>query len=228
MRHVDTVDLARRIPTASLTSSILVTRTIAAGQARQTSAPKIFVLELHMTRPLLLTIDGKTPAVDSTAFLAPTAAVSGDVVIAARASVFYGASVRGDMAPIRIGHDSNVQDNAVLHADPGAPCTLGARVTIGHGAVVHGCTVEDDCLIGMHATVMNHAVIGSGSLVAAGSVVLEGTRVPPRSLVAGTPGKVRRELTDEECSAMNRGAMDYVAQAQLHNEALRDTFTRTN
>lgn len=181
-----------------------------------------------MTRPLLLTIDGKAPAVDSTAFLAPTSAVSGDVVIAARASVFYGASIRGDLAPIRIGHESNVQDNAVLHADPGAPCTVGARVTIGHGAVVHGCTVEDDCLIGMHATVMNHALIGSGSLVAAGSVVLEGTRVPPRSLVAGTPGKVRRKLTDEECSAMNRGAMDYVAQAQLHNEALRDTFTRTN
>ena len=105
--------------------------------------------------PVVVAVGGVVPVIDGTVFVAPTAAVTGDVVVAARASVFYGASVRGDTAPIRIGQDSNVQDNAVLHADPGAPCTVGARVTIGHGAVVHGCTIEDDCLIGMHATVMN-------------------------------------------------------------------------
>ena len=97
---------------------------------------------------------------------------------------------------------------------------MGARVTIGHGAVVHGCTIEDDCLIGMHATVMNRAVIGSGSLIAAGALVVEGTVVPPGSLVAGVPGKVRREVTADEAAAIRRGATSYVRTAQLHRDAL--------
>jgi len=179
--------------------------------------------EMTVVGPVVMGVGGKSPVIDDTVFVAPTAAVTGDVVIGARASVFYGASVRGDTAPIRIGEDSNVQDNAVLHADPGAPGapgTVGARVTIGHGAVVHGCTIEDDCLIGMHATVMNRAVIGSGSLIAAGAVVVEGTVVPPGSMVAGVPGKVRREVTADEAAAIRRGATSYVRTAQLHRDAL--------
>ena len=127
-------------------------------------------------------------------------------------------SVRADTAAISVGAGSNLQDNVVLHADPGFPCSVGAGVSVGHAAVVHGCTVEDDCLIGMGATVLNGAVIGSGSLVAAGAVVLEGTVVPPRSLVAGVPAKVRRELTDEEFDGVKQNAARYVELARAHRE----------
>jgi carbonic anhydrase/acetyltransferase-like protein (isoleucine patch superfamily) len=167
----------------------------------------------------IITVAGKTPAADPSAFLAPTAVLSGDVEIAAGASAFYGVSVRGDTAPIRIGEGSNLQDNVVLHADEGFPCTVGAGVSVGHAAVVHGCTIEDNCLVGMSATVMNGAVVGQGSLVAAGAVVLEGTRIPPRSLVAGVPAKVRRELNDDEYQSVLNNAAHYVELAKLHREA---------
>ena len=117
-----------------------------------------------------------------------------------------------------MGAGSNLQDNVVLHADPDFPCTVGARVSVGHSAVVHGCTVEDDCLIGMSATILNGAVIGAGSLVAAGAVVLEGTVVPPRSLVAGVPAKVRRALTDEEFAGVQQNAAHYQELARAHRE----------
>ena len=133
-----------------------------------------------------------------------------DVEMAERSSAFYGVSARGDSAPIRVGERTNLQDNVVLHADEGFPCTLGAGVSVGHSAVVHGATVEDDCLIGMSATVMNGAVIGAGSLVAAGALVLEGTQVPAGSLVAGVPAKVRRPLTDEEREGLKVNAATYL------------------
>jgi carbonic anhydrase/acetyltransferase-like protein (isoleucine patch superfamily) len=161
---------------------------------------------------------GNTPAVHDSAFIAPTASIIGNAALAADASAFYGVSVRADTAAISVGAGSNLQDNVVLHADPGFPCTVGERVSVGHAAVVHGCTVEDDCLIGMGATVLNGAVIGAGSLVAAGAVVLEGTVVPPRSLVAGVPGKVRRELTDEEYDGVRANATRYVELARAHRE----------
>ncbi|EMY32381.1 transferase [Arthrobacter crystallopoietes BAB-32] len=167
----------------------------------------------------LITVAGKTPAADPSAFVAPTAVLSGDVELAAEASAFYGVSVRGDTAPIRVGRGSNLQDNVVLHADEGFPCTVGAGVSVGHTAVVHGCTIEDNCLIGMSATVMNGAVVGEGSLVAAGALVLEGTQIPPRSLVAGVPAKVRRELSDEEYQSVLNNASHYVELAKLHREA---------
>jgi carbonic anhydrase/acetyltransferase-like protein (isoleucine patch superfamily) len=167
----------------------------------------------------IITIAGQTPAVDPSAFVAPTATLSGDIVLAAEASAFYGVSVRGDSAPIRVGRGSNLQDNVVLHADAGFPCTVGAGVSVGHSAVIHGCTVQDNCLVGMSATIMNGAVIGEGSLVAAGAVVLEGTQVPPRSLVAGVPAKVRRELSEEEYQSVLRNASHYVELAKVHREA---------
>jgi len=161
---------------------------------------------------------GDTPAVHESAFIAPTASIIGNAALAENSSAFYGVTVRADTAAIRVGAGSNLQDNVVLHADQDFPCTVGARVSVGHGAVVHGCTVEDDCLIGMGATVLNGAVIGTGSLVAAGAVVLEGTVIPPRSLVAGVPAKVRRELTDEEFAGVQRNAAHYQDLARAHRE----------
>ncbi|WP_457966232.1 gamma carbonic anhydrase family protein [Arthrobacter sp. D1-29] len=161
---------------------------------------------------------GNTPAVHDSAFVAPTASIIGNASLAQDSSAFYGVSVRADTAAISVGAGSNLQDNVVLHADPGFPCSVGARVSVGHAAVVHGCTVEDDCLIGMGATVLNGAVIGAGSLVAAGAVVLEGTVVPPRSLVAGVPAKVRRELSDEEFEGVKANADRYVELARAHRE----------
>ncbi|KRE77290.1 gamma carbonic anhydrase family protein [Arthrobacter sp. Soil763] len=161
---------------------------------------------------------GDSPAVHETAFVAPTASIIGQATLAEDSSAFYGVSVRADTAAISVGAGTNLQDNVVLHADPDFPCTIGARVSVGHSAVVHGCTVEDDCLIGMSATILNGAVIGSGSLVAAGAVVLEGTVIPPRSLVAGVPAKVRRELSDEEFESVKHNAAHYRELARAHRE----------
>lgn len=168
----------------------------------------------------IIDFDGKSPSIHQGAFVAPTASIIGDASLGADSSAFYGVSVRGDTAAITVGEGTNLQDNVVLHADPGFPTTVGNRVSVGHSAVVHGCTIADDCLIGMSATVMNGAVIGAGSLVAAGAVVLEGTEVPPRSLVAGVPAKVRRELTDEEFQSIRDNASHYRELAQKHREAL--------
>lgn len=167
----------------------------------------------------IITIDGATPKVGQDVFVAPTATLSGDVELADHASAFYGVSVRGDSAPIRVGEGTNLQDNVVLHADEGFPCTLGAGISVGHSAVVHGATVGDGCLVGMSATIMNGAVIGEQSLVAAGALVLEGTQVPPRSLVAGVPAKVRRELSDEEVAGLKTNADHYLVLAAKHLEA---------
>ncbi|MGP7812627.1 gamma carbonic anhydrase family protein [Glutamicibacter soli] len=164
----------------------------------------------------IITIDGHTPQVGQDVFTAPTATLSGDVVMGDRSSAFYGVSVRGDSAPIHVGEGSNLQDNVVLHADTGYPCTVGAGVSVGHSAVVHGATVGDGCLVGMSATIMNGSVIGEQSLVAAGALVLEGTQVPPRSLVAGVPAKVRRELTEEEVAGLKKNADTYLGLAAKH------------
>ncbi|MUN62533.1 gamma carbonic anhydrase family protein [Kocuria sediminis] len=175
-----------------------------------------------MERPaptgLVLPHAGRTPRIAASAFVAPTATVVGDVELGADSGVFYGAVVRGDRSPVRIGAGSNLQDNVVVHSDPDHPCTIGAGVSVGHGAVVHGCTVEDEVLVGMNATVLNGAVIGSGSLVAAGAVVLEGTVVPPGSLVAGVPAKVRRELTEPEREKVRANARTYVQLSAEHRE----------
>jgi carbonic anhydrase/acetyltransferase-like protein (isoleucine patch superfamily) len=170
-------------------------------------------------RPLILAYGGVEPQIDPTAWLAPNATVIGDARIEAGASVFYGAVVRADMAAVRLGAHSNLQDNVVVHTDTGLPAIIGAGVTVGHAAVVHGCVIEDRCLIGMHATVLNGAVVGAGSLVAAGSVVREAAVVPPRSLVAGVPGKVLRELTDQEYERVVGGAGVYVELAARHRAA---------
>lgn len=165
---------------------------------------------------IILPFDGRSPDIDPDAWVAPNASLIGKVTVAADASIWFGAVARGDIDEISIGARSNLQDNAVIHTESGSPTIIGADVSIGHGAVVHGCTVEDGCLIGMNATVLNGAVIGAQSLVAAGAVVLEGTIVPPRSLVAGVPAKVRRELSDEEVAGLHGNAARYVPRAKAY------------
>ena len=173
------------------------------------------------TSARLITLPGLTaPRVADTAFVAAGAILVGQVSLGENASVWYNSVLRAEAEPITIGAGSNLQDNVSCHVDHGFPLTLGTSVSVGHGAVLHGCTIEDDVLIGMSATVMNGAVIGTGSLVAAGALVLEGTVVPPRSLVAGVPAKVRRELTDDEIAGIRRNAENYLGHVALHTAAL--------
>ena len=165
----------------------------------------------------ILTIAGvAAPELDPTAFVALGAVIVGQVRLAAQSSVWYNAVLRAEAEPVTLGERSNLQDGVVCHVDAGYPVTIGTGVSVGHRAVLHGCTVEDDCLIGMGATILNGAVIGRGSLVAAGAVVLEGTVVPPGSLVAGVPGKVRRELTADEQAGIRRNAESYLAHVARH------------
>ena len=167
-----------------------------------------------------ISFNGDAPEVDPTAWIAPTATLIGAVTIGARVGIYYGAVVRGDSNTIVIGPGSNLQDNVVVHADPGFPATVGSGVSVGHAAVLHGCTIEDDCLIGMGAVVLNGAVIGRGSMIAAGAVVLEGAVIPAGSLVAGVPGKVRRDLTADERDGIVRNASGYVDRSAAHRAAL--------
>ncbi len=168
---------------------------------------------------MIRSLGDRSPDIDPTAWVAPGATVIGAVVIGPGASIWYGVVVRADRERITIGAGSNIQDNAVLHADPGSPVVIGAEVTVGHAAVVHGCTVQDGSLVGMHATVLNGAVIGAGSLVAANALVTEGTVVPPRSLVAGVPAQVRRELTVEQSERLRDGARTYTELRDYHRSA---------
>lgn len=172
------------------------------------------------SKPIILSLDDAVPDIADSAFLAPGCAVTGAVTVAEDASVWYGASLRGDYTTVSLGARSNVQDNATLHADPGFPCVVGDDVTIGHNAVVHGCTIESGCVIGMGAVVMNGAVVGAGSLIAGGAVVMPGTEVPPGSLVAGMPGKVRRPTSDSERAKFFTSAETYAENARRHRAAV--------
>ena len=173
-----------------------------------------------MAEPLIAPVCGRTPELDATAFVAPTAVVLGGVALAAGASVWYHAVLRGDCESITIGENSNIQDNCSVHADPGFPVVVGRGVSVGHNAVLHGCTVGDDVLVGMGATVLNGADIGAGSLVAAGAVVPQGMKVPPNSLVAGVPAKVKRELDADGLAGIRLNAEGYVLLSAEHRAAL--------
>ncbi len=160
------------------------------------------------------------PEIAESAFVAAGAVIVGRVILAEKSSVWFNAVLRSEHEPIVLGAGSNLQDNVSCHVDTGYPLTIGRDVSVGHGAVLHGCTVEDGSLIGMSATVLNGAVIGAGSLVAAGAVVLEGTVVPAGSLVAGVPAKVRRELTDAEREGIRNNAANYLRHVELHTTAV--------
>ncbi len=162
------------------------------------------------------------PKVAEGAWVAPNATLVGAVTIADGASIWYGAVLRADNEPITIGARSNVQDNCAFHVDKGMPVSLGEGVSIGHGAVVHGATIGAHVLVGMGAVVMNGAVIGEESMIAAGALVTEGMEVPPRSLVAGVPGKIRRELSDAEVENIRNNARIYEEHRDLHRQGLPD------
>lgn len=157
-----------------------------------------------------------TPTIDPSAFVAPSADLVGDVTLGPRASVWYGCVLRGDIAPIRIGEETNLQDLTVVHVDPGRPTVIGPRVGVGHRAVIHGCEIEEDALVGMGAIVLSGARIGRGSVIAAGALVTEGTDVPPDSLVLGVPGRVVRGVDDELRARIARTVRDYRALAEGH------------
>ncbi|MFQ6326139.1 MULTISPECIES: gamma carbonic anhydrase family protein [unclassified Nocardia] len=159
------------------------------------------------------------PEVDDSAWIAPNATVIGRVQLAAEVSVWYSAVVRADLEAISIGARTNIQDGCVLHADPGFPLTVGTGVSVGHNAILHGCTIGDDVLVGMGATVLNGAVIGAGCLIAANALIPEGAHIPPGSLVAGVPGKVRRELSAAEQDGLRLGAAVYLHNTVDHRDA---------
>lgn len=158
---------------------------------------------------LIREFDGKKPDIDSKAYAFETSCVIGMVEMAEYSSVWFNAVVRGDIAPIKIGRYSNVQDGAVLHVADDLPCIVGDFVTVGHSAVLHACTVEDNCLIGMNATVLNGAVIGEGSIVGAGALVTQNTIVPPNSLVVGVPAKVVKTMGDKSRAHIHAQAVKY-------------------
>jgi len=168
----------------------------------------------------LYRLDDLAPVLAECAWAAPSADLIGDVRLEARASVWFGAVIRGDNTPILIGEESNVQDGAIGHSDPGAPLTIGARVTIGHQAIVHGCTIADDCLIGMGARILNGAVLAPNCLVGAGALITEGKTFATGSLIVGAPARVVRLLTDEEKAAIRVSAAHYAEKAARYAAAL--------
>ncbi len=155
----------------------------------------------------------RRPTLGASVYIARTAIVIGDVTLGDHSSVWYNAVLRGDINRIVVGHHSNVQDNAVLHLADDYPCLLGNWVTVGHGAIVHACTVEDEVLIGMGATVLDAAVIGAQSIIGANALITQGTKIPPGSLVLGSPAKVVRELTTEQRAGLRGWADKYVTNA---------------
>jgi len=161
---------------------------------------------------------GVTPEYDNSNFIADSAVVIGDVTLGAEASIWHNCTVRGDVHWIRIGAQTNVQDNTVVHVTHGtAPTDIGERVTIGHGAMIHGCTIADEVLVGMRATVMDHAHVGRHSIVGAQALVTKDMEIPPRSLVLGQPAEVVRELTDEEVASIQEKADNYLRYSAVHD-----------
>ncbi|MEB2318483.1 MAG: gamma carbonic anhydrase family protein [Pseudomonadota bacterium] len=166
-------------------------------------------------------LDTIVPSIGPGAWVAHTASVIGNVDLGRDASVWFGAVLRGDNAPIRIGTGSNVQDNAVLHTDPGNPLTVGELVTIGHQAMLHGCTIGDGSLIGIQAVILNGAKIGRGCLIGAGALITEGKEIPDGSLVMGSPGKVVRQLAPADVARLLASAQGYVKRAAMFRDKMR-------
>jgi carbonic anhydrase/acetyltransferase-like protein (isoleucine patch superfamily) len=169
----------------------------------------------------LYEIDGKAPTLGANSWVAPSAELIGDVVLGKDASVWFGSVIRADNTQITVGARSNVQEGAMGHSDPGAPLTIGEDCTIGHHAILHGCTIGDRVLIGMGATILNHAVIGEDSLVGAGALVTEGKVFPPGSLIVGSPARAVRELDAAAKAMLLVSAQHYVSNARRYAAGLR-------
>ena len=158
-------------------------------------------------------LEDREPVIHDTAWIAPSADVIGEAVLGEQVSLWFGAVIRADNGPVHVGARTNIQDGAVLHSDPGSPLTIGTDCTVGHRAILHGCTVGDGCLIGMGATVLNDAVIGAGSLVGAGALVTEGKVFPPRSLIVGAPARAVRTLEPDQSERLHGSAAGYAERA---------------
>ncbi len=161
------------------------------------------------------------PRIDESAYLTDSATVIGDVTLKAHASVWYGVTIRGDTEPIVVGENSNIQEGTVLHTDKGFPLTVGDNVTVGHQAMLHGCTIGDGSLIGIQAVVLNGAKIGRNCLVGAGALVTEGKEFPDNSLIIGSPAKAVRELTPEQLAGLQKSADMYVQRAKHYRQHLK-------
>jgi len=172
-----------------------------------------------MPAPLIIPIRGHTPLLHPESWVAPNATVIGQVSLAARVSVWYSATLRAEAEQIEVGFGTNIQDGVTVHVDKEFPVRIGAGVTVGHNAVVHGCTIEDDALIGAGAVVLNGALVGAGALVAAGAVIPPGMVIPGRSLVSGVPGRVQRELSEAEVANNRYNAETYRRLLDLHRAA---------
>jgi carbonic anhydrase/acetyltransferase-like protein (isoleucine patch superfamily) len=170
---------------------------------------------------MIYALDDIAPEIAETAWIAKTAVLIGKIVVEDAASVWFGAVLRGDNEEIRVGSGSNIQENCVLHTDMGYPLTIGANCTIGHKAMLHGCTIGEGSLIGMGATVLNGAKIGKGCLIGAGALITEGKEIPDGSLVMGAPGKVVRQLDMAALARLIRSAESYQANARRHAKGLR-------
>ena len=165
---------------------------------------------------MILTLAGRTPRIAASAYIAPSADVIGIVEIGESSSVWFQCVLRGDIEPIRIGANSNIQDGTVIHTFEGAPAIVGDWVTVGHHVVLHGCTVENNCLIGMGAVLLNHVRVGEGSIVAAGALVAENTVIPPRSLYMGVPAKLRRAVTEDQQAFIRMHAEHYLQYKETY------------
>ena len=170
---------------------------------------------------MIYSLDGITPRVDGDAWIAPGTHVMGKVTLAQGSSVGFGTTIRGDNDPIVVGAGSNIQENCVLHTDPGCPLTIGTNCTIGHKAMLHGCTIGDNSLIGMGATVLNGAVIGENCLIGAGALITEGKVIPDGSLVMGAPGKVVRTLDADAIAGLTQSAKHYQQNAARFRNGLQ-------
>lgn len=159
--------------------------------------------------------NGKTPKIAVSAYIDPNAVVIGDVEIGERSSVWPNVSIRADINTMRIGDETNIQENSVLHSDEGFPLTIGDRVTVGHAVALHGCTIEDDVVVGIGAIILNGAKVGKGAAIAAGALVTEGTEIFPGTLVMGVPAKPRREVSEIEQERFRAGWIHYVERGQI-------------
>ena len=166
-------------------------------------------------------LGNKKPVIPASCYIAPEATIIGDVILGERVSIMFGAVLRGDNEPITIGDDSNVQDNSVLHTDPGCPINIGKGVTIGHQVMLHGCTIGDGALIGVAAVVLNKSVIGKQSLVGAGAVVTEGKSFADRAVIFGSPAKAAREVTEDNVTRLRLSAESYVRRGAMYKADLK-------
>lgn len=171
---------------------------------------------------MLYSLEGVTPEIDETGWVAPTATVIGNVKLAADASIWFNCTIRGDNDPIIVGAKSNIQDNSVLHTDIGAPITIGEGVTVGHKVMLHGCTIGDNSLIGMGSTILNHAKIGANSIVGANSLVTEGKEYPENVLIVGSPARVVRELKPEELKLIKQSSQIYIENSKRFQADMKE------